>query len=436
MKFRLLVLILSFYTLNLFAQEGAIDIVKQNGKHFKAVEFSVKKNTLYTNIIPEFTASSLTIEVPSQLSFERSYLILGQDEKFELTKDHEQTSAVQESAARMNNQSSALIISKNSFSNFSFFSGNIEGKVRINLIYASPLKSSFLKDSKKKASKDCSIPPESIDQTIWRAGLPDPSGTPTPTSVKHIILHHAAGSNTDTFYLNTIRNYYLLHTQTNGWDDIGYNYLVAPNGDIYNGRDGYQYGDDNVIGAHMCARNTNTMGICLLGNYHNTGYLPSDTAIASINQLITWKLFKEQLLNPFDSSLHPINNPKGFLGVIAGHREGCDSGYTVCPGDQYFQSITNRVKMKVASELNNCMPIGVNQLKQLNIIIYPNPVDNNIIHIKSNYIIQNIQLYDVTGKVILEINKIDDFAVELKDLSNGIYFIRINNEYLQKIIVN
>lgn len=228
----------------------------------------------------------------------------------------------------------------------------------------------------------------------------------------------------------------MLHTQTNGWDDIGYNYLVAPNGDIYNGRDGYQYGDDNVIGAHMCARNTNTMGICLLGNYHNTGYLPSDTAIASINQLITWKLFKEQLLNPFDSSLHPINNPKGFLGVIAGHREGCDSGYTVCPGDQYFQSITNRVKMKVASELNNCMPIGVNQLKQLNIIIYPNPVDNNIIHIKSNYIIQNIQLYDVTGKVILEINKIDDFAVELKDLSNGIYFIRINNEYLQKIIVN
>lgn len=432
---KILIFILSLCSFNLFAQEGSIDVIKENGKHFKALEFVVKKNTLYTNIVPEFIASSLTIEVLSQYSLDRSYLILGTDEKFLLTKDVEQTNAVQESAARLNNQSSALIISKNTFNNFSFYTGNIEGKVRINLLYAAPLKSSYLKDSKKKAPKDCSIAPESIDQSVWRTGLPEPSTIPTTTVVKHIILHHAAGSNTDTFYLNTVRNYYLLHTQTNGWDDIGYNYLVAPNGDIYNGRDGFQYGDDNVIGAHMCARNTNTMGICLLGNYHNTGYLPSDTAIASINQLITWKLFKEQLLNPFDSSLHPVNNPVGYLGVIAGHKEGCNAGYTVCPGDQYFQSIETRVKANVAVELSNCIALGINRSVNSNFIIYPNP-SIDLVNITSKFLINEIIITDLLGRVLYKFNDINDYVFEIKNLEKGNYFIRINKKYTQKIIVN
>ena len=432
---KFLIFILSLCSFNLFAQEGSIDVIKENGKHFKAVEFVVKKNTLYTNIVPEFIASSLTIEVLSQYSLDRSYLILGSDEKFLLTKDVEQTNTVQESAARLNNQSSALIISKNSFNNFSFYTGNIEGKVRINLLYAAPLKSSYLKDSKKKAPKDCSIAPESIDQSVWRTGLPEPSTSPTPTVVKHIILHHAAGSNTDTFYQNTVRNYYLLHTQTNGWDDIGYNYLVAPNGDIYNGRDGFQYGDDNVIGAHMCARNTNTMGICLLGNYHNTGYLPSDTAIASINQLITWKLFKEQLLNPFDSSLHPVNNPVGYLGVIAGHKEGCNAGYTVCPGDQYFQSIETRVKANVAVELSNCIALGINRSVNSNFIIYPNP-SIDLVNITSKFLINEIIITDLLGRVLYKFNDINDYVFEIKNLEKGNYFIRINQKFIEKIVVN
>lgn len=432
---KLLTFLFSLITLNLYAQESPIEVVKENGKHYKALEFIVKKNTLYTNILTNFNASSLTIEAPIQFTLDRSYLILGADEKFQLVKDVEQSNAVQESAARLNNQSSALIIAKNTFNNFSFFSGNIEGKVRINLLYAAPLKSSYLKDSKKKASKDCSIAPGSIDQTIWRAGLPDPVGNPSPTVVKHVILHHAAGSNSDTNYTNTVRNYYLLHTQTNGWDDIGYNYLVAPNGTIYNGRDGFQYGDDNVIGAHMCARNTNTMGICLLGNYHNTGVLPSDTAIASINQLITWKLFKEQLLNPFDSSLHPVNNPVGYLGVIAGHREGCNAGYTECPGEQYFQSIDTRVKAAVAVELSNCIPLGINEIKNSEFIIYPNPSQNSNINLVSKFLIDDIIITDELGRLIFKIDHVNDYVFQINQLNTGIYFIRINQKYLEKIVV-
>ncbi len=437
---RLIISIALFFTNSLlFAQEGKLYTIKQNGKHFKSIEFDVKKNTLYTNIIPDFEASSLNIEISNNHNFEKAYFILGNDEKRMLNLDNEQTQIVQESAARINSQSSALIISNSSFKNFSFYTANIEGRIRINLLYASPLKSSYLKDKKKRTdSIDCSIAPESIDQEIWRTGLPDPAGNPTPTTVKHIILHHAAGNNTDTQYLATVRNYYMLHTQTNGWDDIGYNYLVAPNGDIYNGRDGFQYGDDNVIGAHLCARNANTMGICLLGNYHNTGYLPSDTAIASINKLIVWKMHKERLSNPYDSSLHPINNPEWYLGVVAGHREGCPTGYTSCPGEQYFQQINDRVKANVAIALSNCIPLSSSTLKFNEALIYPNPLNARYLNVVFYEKIHSIKVYNTQGKLLKNIENIEGYRYELENeyTQEGLILLEINGQHRYKIIVN
>ncbi|MEZ4907434.1 MAG: hypothetical protein R2771_07300 [Saprospiraceae bacterium] len=41
--------------------------------------------------------------------------------------------------------------------------------------------------------------------------------------------------------------------------------MIDPNGVIYEGRGG----GDNVMGAHMCGHNYNTMGICALGTYSN-----------------------------------------------------------------------------------------------------------------------------------------------------------------------
>src|SRR5690606_5894496 len=109
--------------------------------------------------------------------------------------------------------------------------------------------------------------PQMIDPSHWRAGLPQPKGSPVFTSVNHIIIHHSAGSNLVTDFTNEVRNIYLYHTNVNGWDDIGYNFLIAPNGTIYQGRDGRGIVEkDYVMGAHMCGRNSGTMGICLLGD--------------------------------------------------------------------------------------------------------------------------------------------------------------------------
>ena len=161
----------------------------------------------------------------------------------------------------------------------------------IELFYA-PVIGLDIKSLRKK--KDDCEKPETILQSVWRTGLPNPTPGRISVVVKHCIVHHSAGSNTDTNYVNTIRNIYLLHTQSNGWDDIGYNFVIAPNGVVFSGRDPQGVDDeDNIQGAHFCAKNGGTMGVCLLGNYNLVS--PTQTMIDALEHLLVWKLNKEEL---------------------------------------------------------------------------------------------------------------------------------------------
>ncbi len=135
-----------------YAQESNISVVKENGKHYKSIEFRIKKNTFYTQIVPKFLASSMSIESNNVNSFSNAYILLGGTERFDLVVDQEQTDAIQEIAERKQNQSSGLYIAEKPFEFFSFYSGELEGFVRIHLLYASPMKNSYLRDSKKKSS--------------------------------------------------------------------------------------------------------------------------------------------------------------------------------------------------------------------------------------------------------------------------------------------
>jgi peptidoglycan recognition protein len=51
------------------------------------------------------------------------------------------------------------------------------------------------------------------------------------------------------------------HMDSNGWSDIGYNFLVGGDGNIYEGR-GWER-----VGAHAPGYNSNSMGICFIGSF-------------------------------------------------------------------------------------------------------------------------------------------------------------------------
>ena len=114
--------------------------------------------------------------------------------------------------------------------------------------------------------------PPVVSRTAW--GCPEgqqSSWTPQYTAVTHLVVHHSAGSNTSSDWAGTVRSIWDFHSRPvedggRGWGDVGYNYLIDPNGVIYEGR----AGGDNVIGAHFSCRNGGTMGVCLLGTFVTT----------------------------------------------------------------------------------------------------------------------------------------------------------------------
>lgn len=82
------------------------------------------------------------------------------------------------------------------------------------------------------------------------------------TPVTEAILHTSAtpkrwaAGKTNHQMLEEIRRW---HVQDNGWRDIGYHRVVAPDGQVMLGRSLY------VRGAHVAGRNTGTIGICMIG---------------------------------------------------------------------------------------------------------------------------------------------------------------------------
>ncbi|NBC81958.1 MAG: T9SS type A sorting domain-containing protein [Bacteroidetes bacterium] len=238
--------------------------------------------------------------------------------------------------------------------------------------------------------------------------------------VRHVIIHHSAGVNNDLNHENTVRNIYLFHTIDNGWSDIGYNYLIAWDGTIYKGRDPDSLAQDNVKGAHFCSANTETMGVCLLGNFETAE--PPDAAIGALNQLLAWKLGKE-MLDPLASFNHPLNNS---LGIIAGHRNGCA---TLCPGENLYEKL-DHVKKMTDTMMDLCNGISTSVAEYStkdNLLIYPNPV-NNLLYIRSlkPNKISNIKIFDVRGQMILN-KRTSDYTTEI-DISGivqGVYTIHI-----------
>lgn len=195
-------------------------------------------------------------------------------------------------------------------------------------------------ESAQRVQADCPKPAV-VSREEWNALERSESGIST-SEVTHLIVHHEAGSNESSDWAARVRAIQYFHINGNGWYDIGYNFLVDPNGIVYEGR----VGGDDAIGAHYCARNRNTMGVCMLGDY--SVIEPTILARQGLHKILAWKAAKESI-DPLTSSYH---YSVGDLPHIAGHRDG---GCTFCPGDGMYGLLGN-VRNAVDSLINNGCP--------------------------------------------------------------------------------
>src|SRR6266511_2671686 len=129
-------------------------------------------------------------------------------------------------------------------------------------------------------------------------GEGSPRWTPAYTTVTHAVVHHTAGSNSLPDWENEVRNIWYYHTFTNAWGDIGYNFVIDPNGVIYEGR----AGGEGAIGAHFSCRNSNTVGIALLGTFITER--PADAALSSLKSLLA-EIVAKNSIDPTAIMRHP-----------------------------------------------------------------------------------------------------------------------------------
>ncbi len=184
--------------------------------------------------------------------------------------------------------------------------------------------------------------PPIVPRAEWGGDQCAPRDAPSLGQVQTAFVHHTVGTNdygpeqSRSIVLAICR----FHRNGNGWDDVGYNFLVDKYGTIFEGRAGGV--DQAVIGAQAQGFNAVSTGIANLGTHQA---LPqSDAAIDAISRLIAWKLplHGVPVTGPVtvtsaggSTNRHAADAPVTFERISA-HR---DANRTDCPGAALYAQL-------------------------------------------------------------------------------------------------
>lgn len=213
--------------------------------------------------------------------------------------------------------------------------GNLVVLDRFMVTYIDPTDGPWSEDRKTTLMRttavntDTSVPPAIITRGQWGANENyrfDSTGEiwpPEYQTVEHAIVHHAAVNYGSDGY-NAVRSIYYYHAVTQGWGDIGYNYVVDTQGHIFEGR----VGGANVIGGHAYQYANGSSGICVMGDFSSADApQAAKVSLANIIAYVTRKL------NPHGTSAF---HEAPALPTIAGHRDVVSSS---CPGNGLYDDL-------------------------------------------------------------------------------------------------
>src|SRR3954451_10565503 len=194
-----------------------------------------------------------------------------------------------------------------------------------------------------RAAQAQSPQPGMVMRDGWGAQNCPPRSAPQYGQVKAAYVHHTVSVNdysreeAPDIVLSICR----YHRNSNGWNDIGYNFLVDKYGTLYEGRAGGI--GKAVVGAQAQGYNSQTTGIANIGTYSDVPV--SQEAMNSMAALIRWKLPLHGAPTAGTTTLTSAGGdtnryPSGrtiTVDRIIGHR---DTNNTECPGGALYGQLT------------------------------------------------------------------------------------------------
>jgi hypothetical protein len=157
--------------------------------------------------------------------------------------------------------------------------------------------------------------PAIMARDAWKARSPKSSYT--PQQVLKVVLHHSWQPSQVQYKgaatIRGIQNYHMDDPNT-GWIDIGYHFLIGPDGVIYQGR------PETAVGSHA-KPNTNMVGICMIGNYDPNADQLNPAMEKSLVDLLSWL-----------SATYKVDPKTQYYG----HR---DFSTKSCPGDLVYNRL-------------------------------------------------------------------------------------------------
>ena len=155
--------------------------------------------------------------------------------------------------------------------------------------------------------------------------------------VQAIVIHHTKSEYKSS--LEGIQDIYRYHALNRQWWDIGYNYVIGYDGEIFE----WKKWGDYISAAHSKWNNNSTVGISIMGDY--TDKEISKQQYESLEKLVrylAWKYgidFSKKHYYHMKCAGEKCNTfpLETYLdSTLVGHR---DTGHTSCPGDKLYAQI-------------------------------------------------------------------------------------------------
>src|SRR5919204_2553696 len=218
------------------------------------------------------------------------------------------------------------------------------GRLRMHFVAVPPLagraaRARAAATGPKQTSPERGTPPPIIPRAAWGGDSVPPRSPPDYGVVQLAFVHHTVTANdyTPEQSASIVLGIAKYHRDTNGWNDIGYNFLVDRYGQVFEGRAGGV--DQAVVGAQAQGYNDQSTGVALLGTF--TDVPIPEPAMAAVAQLLGWKMSLHGV--PCEGGLTVVSGGGSLnryksgtpvqLQRISGHRDG---DATECPGNALY----------------------------------------------------------------------------------------------------